>query len=376
MKTEHRLRVLYLAAVVVFMAGAAGVGAQSISNVYEYGNIAGWARFSDFRQELSVDAMVPLWMKRSESGACVLLLNPRASFEESYAEEYNLGLVARHLFPEQNIIAGLNAYYDTRDTEYNNRFHQFGAGAEVLSEWVDARFNYYWPEDDREEIDSFEETEVDTDISTSFGDEYVEDGIIYRDRYKRIVTTTTTRRFVRYEVAQEGFDGEVGVRVPALPDWLETRVFAGYYDFETKFAEDRMEGFKGRLEVRPMPGVVFDAEVYENKELTGADFSVGGRVAVPFDLAALSNGHNPFGSAGDQYRARERVFEERLFERVLRDLHIQTEESEYMEDVQSRQVNTAVSTAVTTFEVGEKEEESPEQPYEPPLQEPPTNGQG
>ena len=42
---------------------------------------------------------------------------------------------------------GVNAYYDQINSENDQDYNQAGFGAEILTHWVDARFNYYLPED-------------------------------------------------------------------------------------------------------------------------------------------------------------------------------------------------------------------------------------
>jgi hypothetical protein len=91
-----------------------------------------------------------------------------------------------------------------------------------------------------------------------------------------------------------------------------------------------VEGWESRVEVRALPSLYLDAELYENDRLTGNDYSVGVRVRVPFDISKLSRGRNPFEGAADGFMPeRKRTpFASRLTDMVMRDPSIRTEVSE------------------------------------------------
>jgi hypothetical protein len=247
----------------------------------------------------------------------------------------------RALCPKVDAIAGLNLFYDSRRTAHDNTFDQVGAGVEVLSAWVDARANYYWPDDKQEMIDRQSDTEVDRYVDHSYSDLYAEGHQILQLEKIKTTTITTTRFFERFEAALEGYDLELGFRLPYLPDWLETRVFAGYYAFEGDFTED-IDGVKGRLEIRALPILTLDAEIYEDDALAGSDYFVGARVNVPFDLANLAQGKNPFAGTSEQVKAARRTFRDRLNEMVIRDPHVRLHESGFIENEGLKQVDTDI----------------------------------
>ncbi len=318
--------VVALAAVSMWAMGAEEAGEPAVN--LPAGHLSAGGRFTDFVQEAIVDAVVPVWYREWGSDAGLVFFNPRGTFEESAEQEMNLGLGYRHLWGDSGVIAGLNAYYDARWTRRDNRFDQLGLGAELLTEWVDARFNYYIPEDDRQIIDEFDEVTVSQSTSSSVEPPIVLGRLVLSRTRRTTTTTTTTRHFVQYEIAREGYDAEVGVKLPHLPDWFETRVFAGYYDFDSPFSTADAEGIRGRLEIRTLPALFIDAEVFEDKDLNGSDFIVGCRIQTPFDLAQLFHGGNPFGGARGAWEPVERQFRDRLTERVMRDTHVRLEESE------------------------------------------------
>ena len=117
---------------------------------------------------------------------------------------------------------------------------------------------------------------------------------------------------------------EVGVRLPVPLEWLEARLFGGYYAFQPVWEGDvadnnQIEGFKGRLEFRIHDHFLIDAEVFEDDRLFGSDYLVSARVRLPFDLGAISRGENPFRAEA----APAPVYSPRLTEMVMRDPHIQ-----------------------------------------------------
>lgn len=289
--------------------------------------------------ESFADILVPVYL--TEKG--LWLVNPRASMTDNDEEEANIGLIYRHLFEERNVIVGGNVYYDSRWTMHDNRFDQLGLGLEVLTEWVDARANLYLPDDDEELVDRFTDQTVQTSVK-EYWDEPYATGHEIRQNGTRVTTrTTTTFLFERFEQAREGWDAEIGLKLPGIDDFAEVRVFGGYYSWESQYSgREDIEGFKGRLEARILPILYADVQVFEDKELNGTDWYVGGRINLPFDSQALANGDNPFAGAKEDMKRREQRFADRLFEMVIRDVKIQTEVSDYEEDLEARQVDVDV----------------------------------
>lgn len=287
----------------------------------------------DSESEGMGDLLIPVW---HPGGNGLLFVNPRASFTDDDAEEANLGIGYRQLLPRQKVILGANAFYDYRDTGYSH-YDQWGLGVELLSTWVDARANYYKPDDEQTLVASETETSTSRSVSTSEGweDPYAEDHAVMQDYVvERTETTiTTTRTFEQYEAALEGYDWEVGVRLPlpVKPETLEARVFGGYYDFDNPFGDD-IAGWKARAELRLAATLFLDAGLYEDDLLTGSDWYAGARVTVPLDLAAIAKGRNPFATAKSRLDQKPRDLSARLTEMVMRDPQIRLELSEFIEN--------------------------------------------
>jgi hypothetical protein len=294
-------------------------------------------RVGEHLSEGYLDVLQPL--AGGERG--LLFFNPKLSGSDNDEEEYSLGLGFRVLCPAVEAIAGANVFYDSRDSRHGHTYDQVGAGLEVLTTWVDARANYYWPDDKTELIESQSDTEVDRETDYSLSDIYAEGHELLQLERIKTTTTTTTRYYERFEAALEGYDVELGVKLPFLPDWMETRVFAGYYNFEGDFTED-IDGLKGRLEIRALPALTLDAEVYDNDDLTGSDYFFGARVNLPFDVVNLAHGRNPFAGTEAAFQARRVAFRERLSEMVIRDPHVRLHESGYLENEELKDVDVDV----------------------------------
>ena len=277
------------------------------------------------------DLLVPIW---NPGGNGLLFLNPRTAITDHDAEEANLGLGYRQLLPKQNLILGANVYYDYRDTGYSH-YDQWGFGLELLSPWIDARANYYDPDDQKTVVASETQTTVSQSVRTSrdWQDPYAEDHLILQDYVvtRTVTTTTSTKTYEQYEQALGGYDWEVGVRLPIRVDSLEARLFGGYYDFDRDFGADA-EGWKTRAELRVLASLFLDAGLYENADLTGSDWFAGARLSVPLDFAKISQGRNPFAGARDRLRGEPRAFSARLTEMVMRDPQVRLETSKFIEN--------------------------------------------
>ena len=274
----------------------------------------------DFAEE-QLDVLIPVYM-HGDCGA--LMLNPRAAYNDEDEKELNLGVVYRRLLPERNVILGGNLFYDSRWPESGAQFDQVGVGVEILTPWVDARANYYLPEDKTRVVDTSEQvSEVGRAYHTDYN-QWAEGNTIYERRY-----TTTTTTFLReyYELIEgtlEGWDAEIGVRLPMPWESVETRIFGGYYHFDPNIDTETVEGWKARLEVRALPAFLFDAEVFENDLLYGVDYTAGVRVQVPFNIGNAFEGGNPFEGFTEAFTPAAGDFRRRLTsDQVMRDAHVQ-----------------------------------------------------
>jgi hypothetical protein len=269
-------------------------------------------KFSDDLQSGYLDAILGLSVNDNHA----LFLNLRGTLDDSDQEIFSAGLGFRVLLEDPGIIIGANAYYDSIGSAAGNQFDQFGFGAEVLSKWVDARFNYYLPEDGAKRTGS-----VTTSSTRRIKGDIVRQG---NRRVQEFFRETTTTRIDLFEVALQGWNAEIGFLVPGIEQFIELRLFAGAYGYDNPVGGD-FEGVKARAEARLTEWLTLDFEYWDDKELVGGNWVAGFRVSHPFDLGALLSGQNPFrkGSPAADLPS-SRSLRDRMDEMVLRSHRVYT----------------------------------------------------
>jgi len=228
---------------------------------------------------------VPFW---GDSRA-LAFLDATGRMDDDDAETVSVGVGFRWMH-RTDWILGANAYYDHDWTRFGNDFDRMGLGVEVLGRWVEARANGY--------------------LAVGDGKERVR----RRDFVRSANGATVTYR--AYEEALEGLDVEVGVLVPVVSDRVETRVFAGGYWFDSDVG-DNLEGFLGRLEVRPNAVVCISVEVLDDDD-RGTDTFLGGWINIPLSADGVKDALASLGSIF-RFSAGPRTVAERMVQRVVRD---------------------------------------------------------
>ena len=247
------------------------------------GTITAGGKFSEHLESAWLDALIPF----AKVGNVTLFGDIRGTWDDSAQLLFSTGLGARYLVPRHDIIIGGNVYYDYLDSQYHNHFDQLGLGAEVLTKWFDARFNYYLPDNG-------------------------------------VHAARITPAFLQFESGLEGWNTEAGFLVPGLDKYVEARLFAGYYQYHSRIGVG-YEGWKARAEIRWTPAIITDLEWWEDKALNGGNWVAGVRVSLPFEIGNLFQGRNPFAGAGDALKfGKKREFKERLGETVWRSHRVQT----------------------------------------------------
>ncbi len=282
-----------------------------------------------------IDLLVPVAGNRSS----VFFVNPRFSLNESYENGTSVGVGFRQLLGNDHAVLGANLYYDHATTKADSTLRQWGLGLEMLTNWVDARVNWYKPRDDRNLIDSETLVKTEHTLEVDYGDPFARGHEIVQTGTRALTTTTTTRLFEKFDAAREGYDAEIGVRLPLeklserAPD---VRLFVGRYDYASPFGGDDLRGTRGRIEVRALPILTLDMELYDDDRLQGTSYFVGARMNIPFSLGDLFSGKNPF--AGSEQLAARRGLRARINEMVVRETRIKDQQSDFMENLAARTV--------------------------------------
>jgi hypothetical protein len=248
-----------------------------------------------------------------EASGLVVFYNGRFTIDDSDQLVHNHGLVFRYLVPNQDIIIGANVYYDSLDSAYHHHFDQAGLGFEILTRWVDARVNYYLPDQKREITSRQTRRELIREIERGFTDDLV-------------IETELRREFVAFEAPLEGVNAELGFLIPGLDRYAEVRLFGGYYHYLNPFGRD-YDGFKARLEAYITRGIVADVQYWEDAALTGGHWTGSIRMSLPFNLGNIFAGRNPFEGASEAFQVGPREFPERLSEMVIRSHRVRTASS-------------------------------------------------
>ncbi|MEW6326802.1 MAG: inverse autotransporter beta domain-containing protein [Thermodesulfobacteriota bacterium] len=155
---------------------------------------------TDEKTRYYIETVQPLYQDADRNNT--YFLQGRASFQHG-AQAYNIGLGYRRLLFNENLLAGINAFYDWADPNDHSRW---GVGIEAIGKKAEFRANSYWALSD-----------------------------------ERLVNNSTSS----YEAAISGFDAEIGAPIPYLP-WA--RVYGSYFWYDHKHGENR-EGYKARGEV-------------------------------------------------------------------------------------------------------------------------------
>jgi hypothetical protein len=236
------------------------------------------------RHSLYMDFLCPVYYSRDRS--TLFFFDSKKTYHNPWAEELNLGIGLRKIVSNDYII-GANLFYDKKFSTNDKYHYQLGYGLEYLSKLFDFRFNYYDPTSGTRMID---------DSEYGFG----ELGLVNQRRL---------------EEPLEGFDLEFGF---PLPKQLSTRFYIGGFNFDSDLADD-VRGLRLRSETQIVKGFSLDLTLnsYENDE---THFIAGVRVSLPFDFSSLFKGGNIFKPT---FKKRD-YLQERLFERVVRDIDIQS----------------------------------------------------
>jgi parallel beta-helix repeat protein len=237
-----------------------------------------------------LDFLVPLYF----TDKSLLYFNPKASFDNHDNVEWNIGVGYRHLLAGDKLILGGNVFYDGRKSGSGHDYHEIGVGAEVLTEWVNARVNGYIPLSDAEKVDQWRE-------------------------YYMGPTSLNYSWAYRIEEPMSGLDYEIGFKVPGMSNYVETWVYGGGYNYFSDYTDD-MVGWSGRIEMIPADFLKVNLMARDDN-LRDTEFAGEVTVELPFSIENLVAGKNPFEGIGSRVGG-SRTMKERLYEQVRRDVDI------------------------------------------------------
>jgi hypothetical protein len=270
-------------------------------------------RASDHLVDGYTDFLIPVWQPH-ENG--LVFFNFRPDWNDDSQQLYSMGGGYRaylDVVKDYPIILGANSYYDHIVTPYGNEISQWGTGVEVLSKWVDARFNYYVPE-------GTEFVVGDGGTTGSIAPSTI------RATGHQILSSGGGGTLTSFNLVESGLKGwytEAGVLMPYVDRIADLRFFGGYYDYHNP-SGIHIQGMKGRGELRVSDALTFDVEYYEDEELMGGKWTAGARVTVPFEFSRLAEGGNPFAGITEAFTHRSRDVKSRMTEMVIRSARVRT----------------------------------------------------
>lgn len=227
----------------------------------------------------------------------------RGVLTDDPTQEGNLGIGLRQMIKvgSASAIVGVYGFYDVRNSENNNIFHQVTLGGEILTEHFEFRGNLYLPENKSYFVSNSASSSSSASVSGT-----------------SVVSTQTTTTTTIRESSLPGFDLEAGLRADVwnAPKFGSVNIgfYGGYFDFERDNID--ISGPRGRLEVAwndPMgwdgAALTVGAE-YRDDEVRGDNAFGFARLRIPLGKA---------GATGTQS-----VLDRRMTRRVVRDTDIVT----------------------------------------------------
>lgn len=276
-----------LIAVVVLSCGVAFADEGGVGAVPGQVQFSAYGSTNDNKDGLfTTDVILPLYYP-ADAGTLVFF-NPKFTYTDPAAREYNIGAGIRHIFDDSYIL-GLGLFIDNREVRNGLYFMQAGVSLEYLSRPLDIRANWYKPTTGAKILDT----------TYSFGS-------------TSLIAHNNTME------ALQGLDIEAGV--PLLDKYTSTRGYVGGYFYQSQTAKD-VNGFRARTETNLTNWLsidtVFNSNIDKKEEFYG-----GVRVAVAFDLAQIGKGKVFSGASLAGRKAA--TLGDRLFDRVVRDIDIQS----------------------------------------------------
>ena len=239
-----------------------------------------------------MDYLLPLYYFKDQS--TLLFFNPKQNLYTPSAEETNLGLGLRKIFSDKFIL-GTHFFFDRKFAHSNKLYSQVGAGFEFLSKPFDFRFNYYDPTTKAKVVDE----------SHEFG-------------------STTLVNVKNMEEPLGGYDFEFGF--PVLPKKLNTRLYLGGFFFNSRIGKDN-NGCRIRSETNLTNWFALET-TFNSRNAQETEFIGGIRITIPFGSSKATARQDPSKIIPTDF-----YIQDRLLERVVRDIDVQSSSVSKKEDV-------------------------------------------
>ncbi|QAT16371.1 hypothetical protein BU251_00785 [Candidatus Velamenicoccus archaeovorus] len=241
----------------------------------------------------TTDFIVPLYYSSGKD--TLFFFDPKYTATTPEANEINQGLGLRHIFND-SFILGVNVFFDRRQSHAGKWYSQAGLGLEYLSYPLDIRLNWYKP------------------LTAA---KVVDDGYAFG--------STSLQYWENKEEPLQGLDFELGG--PVFDRCTRTRAYVGGFFYQSRLAKD-VNGFRFRTETSLTPWFSLDT-IVDAKAGGKVEFMGGVRFIFPFDWGNISKGKRRIAAPATA----NSYVEDRIFERVVRDLDIQSATSKKQEDV-------------------------------------------
>ncbi|MFA5145370.1 MAG: inverse autotransporter beta domain-containing protein [Candidatus Omnitrophota bacterium] len=237
----------------------------------------------------TTDFIVPLYYPENKN--TLFFFNPKYTYTTPDADEINQGIGLRHIF-DDSFILGINIFFDRRLAHSGKWYSQAGLGLEYLSHPLDVRLNWYKPLTRPKVVDT----------TYGFG-------------------STSLIQYDSKEEPLQGLDFEVGV--PVFDQYTKTRLYLGGFFYQSRLSKD-VNGFRTRTETSLAKWLSLDA-TFESKSDGQTKLYGGARVILPFEWTKLFRKKSKQESSSPAVP--NTYIEDRIFDRVVRDIDIQSKSS-------------------------------------------------